>query len=91
MLTQKPTESKTDGANTLTTAEIKVEPAQNAKTQSETNIDKLGRKTANDNERNAIEELEETAKLYLLLRQHDVRTLGEAEIDELRQAFGAHW
>lgn len=41
--------------------------------------------------RNAIEELEETAKLYLLLRQHDVRTLGEAEIDELRQAFGAHW
>ena len=41
--------------------------------------------------RNAIEELEETAKLYLLLRHHDVRTLNEKEIDELRDAFGAQW
>ena len=41
--------------------------------------------------RNAIEELEETAKLYLLLRHHDVRTLNEKEIDELRDTFGAQW
>ncbi|WP_106477368.1 3-oxo-tetronate 4-phosphate decarboxylase [Phytohalomonas tamaricis] len=41
--------------------------------------------------RNAIEELEETAKLFLLLRQHDVRTLNEDDIEALRQAFGASW
>ncbi len=36
---------------------------------------------------NAMEELEETAKLFLLLRGHDPRVLNEAQIDELRQAF----
>ncbi|MGB7757675.1 MAG: 3-oxo-tetronate 4-phosphate decarboxylase, partial [Salinisphaera sp.] len=41
--------------------------------------------------RNAIEELEETAHLYLLLRGQDIRTLNESQIDDLRQAFNAHW
>lgn len=39
----------------------------------------------------AIEELEETAKLYLLLRQQPVRLLDDEQIEELRQAFGARW
>ncbi|MHC5350685.1 3-oxo-tetronate 4-phosphate decarboxylase [Pseudomonas sp. A46] len=39
----------------------------------------------------AIEELEETAKLFLLLRQQPVRLLDEAQIEELRQVFDARW
>jgi len=39
----------------------------------------------------AIEELEETAKLYQLLRQQPVRLLDEEQIEELRQTFGAQW
>ncbi|SEJ46890.1 Ribulose-5-phosphate 4-epimerase/Fuculose-1-phosphate aldolase [Azotobacter beijerinckii] len=39
----------------------------------------------------AIEELEETAKLFLLLRQQPVRLLDEEQIEELRQTFGAQW
>ncbi|MBA1272955.1 3-oxo-tetronate 4-phosphate decarboxylase [Stutzerimonas azotifigens] len=39
----------------------------------------------------AIEELEETAKLYLLLRQQPVRPLDDDQIEELRQTFGAQW
>lgn len=39
----------------------------------------------------AIEELEETAKLYLLLRQQPVRLLDDEQIEELRQTFGARW
>ncbi|MNG36429.1 putative aldolase [compost metagenome] len=39
----------------------------------------------------AIEELEETAKLYLLLRQQPVRALDDEQIEELRQTFGAQW
>lgn len=41
--------------------------------------------------RNAIEELEETAKLFLLLHGKTVNTLAEDQIEELRQTFGAHW
>jgi ribulose-5-phosphate 4-epimerase/fuculose-1-phosphate aldolase len=37
---------------------------------------------------NAIEELEETAKLFLLLRAVPVRTLTAADIEELRTTFG---
>lgn len=40
---------------------------------------------------NAIEELEETAKLFLTLDGKPIRTLTEAQIDELRHHFGAHW
>lgn len=36
----------------------------------------------------AIEELEETARLHLLLQGHRVRTLGAAEVAELRERFG---
>jgi 3-dehydro-4-phosphotetronate decarboxylase len=36
---------------------------------------------------NAIEELEETAKLFLLLRGHSVRTLTAEEIEDLRTTF----
>jgi len=36
----------------------------------------------------AIEELEETAKLFLLLRGAAVRALDAAQIDELRDVFG---
>ena len=39
----------------------------------------------------AIEELEETAKLFLLLRQQPVRLLDDEQIEELRQTFGAQW
>jgi ribulose-5-phosphate 4-epimerase/fuculose-1-phosphate aldolase len=37
----------------------------------------------------AMEELEETAKLYLLLRGHNPRCLTPAQIDELRRIFAA--
>jgi hypothetical protein len=37
-----------------------------------------------------IEELEETAKLWLL-GNRETAALGEDAIDELRRAFGAHW
>lgn len=37
-----------------------------------------------------LEELEETAKLWLLSRDR-VEPLGEAQIDELRRSFGARW
>ncbi len=40
---------------------------------------------------NAIEELEETARLFLTLDGKPIRTLTEAQIDELRQHFGANW
>lgn len=39
----------------------------------------------------AMEELEETARLTLLLHGRTVRTLGEAEIQPLRDAFKAVW
>ena len=35
----------------------------------------------------ATEELEETAKLFLLLRGHNPRALSEEQIAELKQAF----
>lgn len=37
----------------------------------------------------AVEELEETAKLYLMLRGERVRALTEAQVQELRRRFGA--
>jgi ribulose-5-phosphate 4-epimerase/fuculose-1-phosphate aldolase len=37
-----------------------------------------------------LEELEETAKLWLLSRGQAV-PLDEAQIDELRRSFGARW
>jgi ribulose-5-phosphate 4-epimerase/fuculose-1-phosphate aldolase len=39
----------------------------------------------------AIEELEETAKLMLSLRSHNIRTLTESQIEELRETFGVEW
>jgi 3-dehydro-4-phosphotetronate decarboxylase len=39
----------------------------------------------------AIEELEETAKLMLLLNGQRIRTLDENQIQELRETFGAEW
>ena len=39
----------------------------------------------------AIEELEETAKLMLSLHGHQIRTLSERQIQELRETFGAEW
>jgi ribulose-5-phosphate 4-epimerase/fuculose-1-phosphate aldolase len=36
----------------------------------------------------AIEELEETAKLFLMLRRENVRALTDAQVTELRQRFG---
>lgn len=39
----------------------------------------------------AMEELEETARLVLLLHGRAVRTLGESEIEPLRRSFGAVW
>jgi ribulose-5-phosphate 4-epimerase/fuculose-1-phosphate aldolase len=39
----------------------------------------------------AIEELEETSKLMLLLHGQKVRTLDNAQIQELCETFGAHW
>ncbi len=38
-----------------------------------------------------LEELEETARLWLLTRDRDPAPLGEAAIDELRTTFGARW
>lgn len=38
-----------------------------------------------------MEKLEETARLVLLLHGRPVRTLGEAEIQPLREAFKAVW
>jgi 3-dehydro-4-phosphotetronate decarboxylase len=40
---------------------------------------------------NAIEELEETAKLFLTLGDRPVRALDEAQIEDLRRVFGAEW
>ena len=40
---------------------------------------------------NAIEEVEETARLFLTLDGKPVRTLTEEQIDELRRHFGARW
>jgi 3-dehydro-4-phosphotetronate decarboxylase len=37
---------------------------------------------------NAAEELEETAKVFLLLRGQDVRVLGKEQLDELAATFG---
>jgi ribulose-5-phosphate 4-epimerase/fuculose-1-phosphate aldolase len=44
--------------------------------------------TTLDNAANAIEELEETAKLFLLLRGVPTRPLNEAQIEELVDTFG---
>ena len=40
---------------------------------------------------NAIEELEETAKLLLTLGDRPVKALDETQIDELRRVFNAEW
>jgi 3-dehydro-4-phosphotetronate decarboxylase len=39
----------------------------------------------------AIEELEETSKLMLLLHGQKIRTLDKSQIQELKDAFGAQW
>jgi ribulose-5-phosphate 4-epimerase/fuculose-1-phosphate aldolase len=39
----------------------------------------------------AIEELEETSKLMLLLQGQKIRTLDNSQIQELRETFGAQW
>jgi 3-dehydro-4-phosphotetronate decarboxylase len=39
----------------------------------------------------AIEELEETSKLMLLLQGQKIRTLDNSQIRELRETFGAQW
>jgi ribulose-5-phosphate 4-epimerase/fuculose-1-phosphate aldolase len=41
----------------------------------------------------ALEELEETAKLYLMLRHQriEIEPLDDPQIDDLRQTFGARW
>jgi 3-dehydro-4-phosphotetronate decarboxylase len=39
----------------------------------------------------AVEELEETSKLVLLLHGQKIRTLDDSQIQELRETFGAHW
>jgi len=39
----------------------------------------------------ALEELEETAHLWRLAREHGPAPLSDAQIDELRAAFGARW
>lgn len=41
--------------------------------------------------RNAIEELEETARLYLLLHGRSINALDAPQIDDLREHFGARW
>lgn len=41
--------------------------------------------------RNSIEELEETARLMLLLDQHNINVLNEEQIEELRQNFNVYW
>jgi ribulose-5-phosphate 4-epimerase/fuculose-1-phosphate aldolase len=39
----------------------------------------------------AVEELEETSKLMLLLHGQKIRTLDDSQIQELRETFGAQW
>lgn len=39
----------------------------------------------------AMEELEETSKLMLLLRSQKIRTLNESQIQQLCETFGAKW
>ena len=39
----------------------------------------------------AIEELEETSKLMLLLQGQKIRTLNPSQIQELCETFGSHW
>jgi 3-dehydro-4-phosphotetronate decarboxylase len=39
----------------------------------------------------AVEELEETSKLMLLLHGQKIRTLNDSQIQELRETFGAQW
>jgi hypothetical protein len=39
----------------------------------------------------AMEELEETSKLMLLLHNQKIRTLDESQIKELCETFGAQW
>ena len=39
----------------------------------------------------AMEELEETSKLMLLLHGQKIKTLENSQIEELREAFGARW
>ena len=39
----------------------------------------------------AIEELEETSKLMLLLHGQKIRTLDKSQIQELCETFGAQW
>jgi 3-dehydro-4-phosphotetronate decarboxylase len=39
----------------------------------------------------AMEELEETSKLMLLLRGHKIRTLDKSQLQELCETFGAQW
>ncbi|MEY2616655.1 MAG: 3-dehydro-4-phosphotetronate decarboxylase, partial [Verrucomicrobiota bacterium] len=39
----------------------------------------------------AMEELEETAKLILLLLGQKIRTLNKVQIQELCETFGARW
>lgn len=41
--------------------------------------------------RNAIEELEETARLFLLLQGQQINILDDAQIDDLREHFNARW
>ena len=56
-------------------------------------LDRLGPNVWHDSPAEAmatLEELEETAKLWLLSRGR-VEPLGEAQIDELRRSFGARW
>jgi ribulose-5-phosphate 4-epimerase/fuculose-1-phosphate aldolase len=44
-----------------------------------------------DSAMHAIEELEETSKLMLLLHSQKIRTLDQSQIQELRETFGAQW
>ena len=39
----------------------------------------------------SAEELEETSKLMLLLYGRPIRTLDQAQLQELREVFGAEW
>jgi ribulose-5-phosphate 4-epimerase/fuculose-1-phosphate aldolase len=54
-------------------------------------LDRLGPNVWHTNPANAsavLEELEETARLYLLARP---QALSDEQLDELRTHFGAHW
>ena len=56
-------------------------------------LDRLGPNVWHDSPANAmavLEELEETAKLWMLNAQR-AKPLSEPQIDELRKAFGARW